>query len=504
MQASLAKLRHFILITLIFSLLFFVTYFNKTPQVTVGKTLDEQRLLKTIKKESTVCDSVDIQWLASDRKYWDGWTDKSMFIKPDGTFTQSNIYVSEGEEICIVVLLGPTPAKSSIKPEEHVGPEDSIVMFANGESTKINIRLEQHQRQTNAYFAAVKFTQPDTYRLRATNEYRSYFWESPIYHSYRPSHFRSQNKLIVKEKKTPKPVLPPCSFGNMSVTGSWRNAQLFEKSNPAEYYNMFENTQGEFIENERVFVPDQCHLEYKSNGQGVQCLGKKTIHVWGDANIARNLKALSRGSNWCNINEINKITNKKKKQEAMRCLCNDEESSIMYPWLQNASIPLTIGNSFEVDTRIYYNNIGSISFSNMAPFIKKNKHQEYPADVVILSLGNSDIREIRVSPKEFASSFKKLLTTLRHDVYPNQKIIVRTPQYFCCGVIWGTSWNSGRSLAFSMAVREVVESLEGVLLWDVHSIGNDDTTCMESGTSYSKRNVINLENQILWNLVCTN
>jgi hypothetical protein len=50
---------------------------------------------------------------------------------------------------------------------------------------------------------------------------------------------------------------------------------------------MFENTHDEFIENERVFVPDQCHLDYKSNGQGVQCLGKKTIHVWGDANVAR-------------------------------------------------------------------------------------------------------------------------------------------------------------------------------------------------------------------------
>jgi hypothetical protein len=176
----------------------------------------------------------------------------------------------------------------------------------------------------------------------------------------------------------------------------------------------------------------------------------------------------------------------------------------MYPWFNNASIPLTIGNSFEVDTRIYFNNMGSISFSNMASFIKKNKQQEHPANVVILSLGNSDIREIRVSPKEFATSFKKLLTTIRRDIYPNQKIIVRTPQYFCCGVLWGTSWNTGRSLAFSVAVREAVESLDGVLLWDVHSLGNDDTTCMESGTSYSKRNVINLENQILWNLVCTN
>lgn len=28
-----------------------------------------------------------------------------MFIKPDGTFTQGNVYINQGEEVCIVVLV---------------------------------------------------------------------------------------------------------------------------------------------------------------------------------------------------------------------------------------------------------------------------------------------------------------------------------------------------------------------------------------------------------------
>lgn len=42
---------------------------------------------------------------AGDRHYWDGWSDKAMFIKPDGTFTQGNVYINQDEEACIVVLV---------------------------------------------------------------------------------------------------------------------------------------------------------------------------------------------------------------------------------------------------------------------------------------------------------------------------------------------------------------------------------------------------------------
>jgi hypothetical protein len=52
-----------------------------------------------------------------------------MFIKPDGTFTQSNIYVSEGEEICIVVLVSTRIWLSCCNtlPEEDEGNRENKV-----------------------------------------------------------------------------------------------------------------------------------------------------------------------------------------------------------------------------------------------------------------------------------------------------------------------------------------------------------------------------------------
>lgn len=42
---------------------------------------------------------------AGDRIYWNGWEDKAMFMKQDGTFTKGNVYIKEGEQVCIVVLV---------------------------------------------------------------------------------------------------------------------------------------------------------------------------------------------------------------------------------------------------------------------------------------------------------------------------------------------------------------------------------------------------------------
>lgn len=68
---------------------------------------DSKNLLEkaTTKETYAACDKVDIPWLAGDRIYWNGWEPKAMFIKADGTFTKRNVYIKEGDEICIVVLV---------------------------------------------------------------------------------------------------------------------------------------------------------------------------------------------------------------------------------------------------------------------------------------------------------------------------------------------------------------------------------------------------------------
>lgn len=206
------------------------------------------------------------------------------------------------------------------------------------------------------------------------------------------------------------------------------------------------------------------------------------------------------------MDTISKIDNAKERKQKATCICNDDtEDTTLYPWIHDPKTPIHIGNSFDIDSNIYYNNVaGSVVGSTESLLVRMKDFisNASTADIVVVGLGNGDVEGIQVSPKQFISAFVKLLSNIR-SIYPDQPIIVRTPQYFCCGVLDNTAWNTGRSLTFTKVVRTVVEAMEGFLLWDVHHLGTDETTCLSEGTSYSKRNVVNLENQLLWHLICS-
>ncbi|KAI8983547.1 hypothetical protein BDB01DRAFT_850682 [Pilobolus umbonatus] len=455
----------------------------------------------------TICDEVDISWLAADREYWDGWTDKIMFMRRDGTLTLNSVHMKEGEDVCVVALLGPTPAMSAIRNEDHIGPQDILSVTAVGEHSKLTIFMEQHKTQLNAYYSAVKFNTPDTYKLKAVDEYRSYFYEKPVLHIYRPVVITPANKIIVHSNRTSVKKKPTCAYDHINsfMLGRWVNASVFKETDPDEFYDMFERNENEFIEHGKVFVPDNCSLDYTTVAQGGYCLGKQTIHVWGDNNMKRNLLALMPGKKWCDVDSILKIKNKKKQKEMMRCVCHDTDITMNeYPWLQDANKPLTLTNSWDVDARIHYNNIpDSITQHHNLTYWMESRVGRLPhADTVIVGIGNNEISGIRVTPDEFKQSFQTFIHHLRTTLYPSQTIIIKTPQFFCCGTLKSTAWNSGRSLTFNMIMRDTIQSYNNILLWDIQSIGVDENTCLADGSSYSRRNVINIENQLLWKVLC--
>ncbi|KAI8636879.1 hypothetical protein BD408DRAFT_425458 [Parasitella parasitica] len=512
MQPPDSENRLLLSITLLLALFFtafYIVYIPPSKDTSRTDRLAQQNKLNNpAKAKENPCDKVDILWLASDRIYWDGWTDKAMFMRKDGTLTKGNVYIDEGDEICVVVLLGPTPAQSSIKDEDHLGTKDSIALFATGNSTKITIELQAHKTQTNAYFAPVRFTQADTYRLDAIDEYRSYFWEAPILHNYKPYRFQSQNYLIVSKSEIPT-RLPICR-NDTDIQGIWVNATVFKKSNSRSMYTMFENNENQFVHNGKVFVPDSCQLEFKSEGQAIACLGTRTVHVWADNNLRRNLKAINfnRSSRWCDFEAISKIKNDSERRKQSACICNDnDEDTTQYSWITDPHVPLEFDNSWDIHTEFFYNNVGGSLTANNPKIFERMKQYatnstSTKADIVIIGLGNDDVQGLKVSLNDFANAFRQMLINARH-VYPTQPIIIRTPQYFCCGTLYTSSWNTGRSLTFSNIVRNLVYSFENMLLWDVHRLGTEETICHPQGTSYSSRNVVSMENQFLYSLICS-
>ncbi|KAI9495172.1 hypothetical protein BDB00DRAFT_255702 [Zychaea mexicana] len=379
-------------------------------------------------------------------------------------------------------------------------------MTAVGQWTHLSITLQQHSRQTNIYFAPVQFTHQDNYQLDTRIEYRSYFWETPTKHYYRPYRFLSSNKLIVKALlQTVPPELPPCTAAEMAGGhsqggvgdggGAWMAKAEYQRTYPLDFYGMFGVAQEDHAVNNRLYVPNNCRPQYVSLGQAAQCLEGKTVHVWADNNVRRNLKVFSSGNRWCSD------------PTDVDCICNDddEDHAESYPWALDPTIPLVINETWHADTRFYFNQVGSILSKDWKQEMKRvaAATTTTAADLVIVSFGNDDIALRHMSPGRFADAFTDLLSYLVHQVYPVQRIIVRTPQPFCCGTIYSTSWNAGRSEAFTKAVRDAVAKFPSVMLWDVHRLGMPSHMCVGiAGTPYTTRSVLNVENLQLWNLVC--
>ncbi|CAO3589818.1 unnamed protein product [Absidia cylindrospora] len=279
------------------------------------------------------------------------------------------------------------------------------------------------------------------------------------------------------------------------------NKTTFQSIYPLDFYGMFGAVQEDHAESERLFVPDHCRMEYISYGQATQCLKDKVVHVWADGNMRRNLKAFESANRWCNDNKT------------AECICNDDNEDPthqLYPWANDPSIPLTINETWHGNTRVYYNPVDSITTKNWKKTIKTQVDKyttassAKEADVVILGFGNADIPLNRVSPKDFGYAFDELLRYVATGIYPHQTIVVRSPQYFAGGTLGSSSWNSGRSAAFARVVRYVVEHLGDprIVLWDVYRLGIGENTCVVDGSTYSRKNVVNVENILLWNLLC--
>lgn len=138
-------------------------------------------------------------------------------------------------------------------------------MTARGEKTQISITLDQHPRQSNAYFAAVTFHLQDIYTLQTSVEYRSYFWEQPHFHQYLPNRFSSRNRLTVTQ-----------------ASAEQNQAAAEEKAQKCDLlHHPFQWKHSAAWIDDEEFVP-HCQLNYSPD-----VLRQKVVHVWGQEHLTR-------------------------------------------------------------------------------------------------------------------------------------------------------------------------------------------------------------------------
>ncbi|KAI8979290.1 hypothetical protein BDF20DRAFT_868701 [Mycotypha africana] len=447
---------------------------------------------------SPACENVDFHWLINDRQFWDGWESKVMFMRTDGKFTRKNVKITEGESVCVVAMTGPIPAAGAIKHVVHYAPADSIILTAQSdtEGVKMPLTLKAHEKERNIYFASARFTHSGVYHLNAKLEYRSYFWEQPSFHAYSPIQFLSKNLLIV-DKKTSKPQQGAsdskqeiCNIRNNVASNEqtslessvWINSRGKKQYDwkTAQKLQSFSMTNSNY-----TFVPN-CKIDQ----EGANCLLKKTIHMWGDKHLQRNLESLMADTTVSNLNDA----------------CNDgnlfegaaiSTVDVNTPFLLNQNS--TAVHFGSIDTQI------AQSFQQWAGDMI-GKARELPlADIVVIGVGNEDLSMARQNPEEFAQSYYAFLFYIANTIYPSQPIIVKTTQY--ASVKSGAS-NYGRSLAFANIIKSSVSAVSAVspnrrnpiLVWDTYSLGFSENECRNS--LYSTADALTLENMLLTNLVC--
>ncbi|KAI8877558.1 hypothetical protein K501DRAFT_288321 [Backusella circina FSU 941] len=422
------------------------------------------------------CKNADFRWIASDRNYWDGWASKSMFLRKDGQFTRKDINILENEEICVLVLLGPIPAVSAIKPTLHYASSDAIVLTASSDTgVFMTIPLQQHDQQSNVYFASAHFAFDGQYILDTSVEYRSYFWENPMMHHYRPNRFSSRNKLNAM-KRFSQEQLPICT--GPSLQGAWMSKVHLQQRDPLRYYDEYATMFGDMTDSSPVYVPSHCRFNHT-----MDCLESKTIHVWGDKHTKRNLQLLKDDHVWCN--------------DAETCMCNETDD----PNLTNADSTIEFGMNTKI--QFTYTPMVSSKFNDLKTEMMKSGPE---ADIVILGVGNEDFGLTIQNPSHFAIAFKSLLLYTISHYHQSELIVVRTPQYFGKDDYGAEKkWNTGLSMAFANIVRSTVANLSleqksRVILWDTHQLGSNENICKSN--LLSNQHLVQLENELLLTLVC--
>ncbi|KAL1924458.1 uncharacterized protein VTP21DRAFT_4112 [Calcarisporiella thermophila] len=411
--------------------------------------------------------------------------------------------------VCVIVALpAPPPRRNDTAYSKvHSMPPDSVMVIARGADIVYPLETEP---VGNAwiYAASALFLHEDVYGFDIQIEERNYEWNAepgltpqPI---YQPQPITLSPRVRVKLPQTEEKVLElpqrkPCNALS-DMRGRWVKQERLYRDNAEDPWATLSSQPGwNHVVDEfgYVFVPDRCRLHFYSQENAYQCLSNRTLHVYGDSNMRRSLRALRYGNAWCPVgHDI--------------CDCDDtlEDNVIPHPnpWIVQPTVPLEIP---ETGASVYYHFIGGLVRQNLpwGYFLldsATSSARTLPrADLVVVSTGNWD------SAFTEYSVYEQALNRFVHAVgkeYAGTPVILRPPQSFCCFTTPGRHWTRLRMERFRRLIREKMREANITAVWDTGVLGMRpevvQASVCENFGNHAHASFVRMENQLLLNMIC--
>ncbi|GBB85109.1 hypothetical protein RclHR1_11690006 [Rhizophagus clarus] len=284
-------------------------------------------------------------------------------------------------------------------------------------------------------------------------------------------------------RKEPNELLPICN-ATSEITGQWVSGYFYDSLRPLTRHSEFLD-----IDNEFIFIPDQCRMKLITPAEQLLLLEKKIIHAYGDTFLWGSLYGIENGYklSWCEEKEQKLI---------LLCSCNFPK-----PLLSKDTQFVNISSSV-FESSLFFHPIDDLLGRKILWKVALKQTSRIPkADIVIISVSNNIFMDSSKSLQDFRIKLKGLLLNIK-EIYPDSDIYVRTPEPFSLSRhipdISRIRYLQTRDVTINVT-REI-----GLYLWDVGIFDGKDwympDQCVKKSKDqlWFKRDVVKLESQLLF------
>ncbi|KAI8904647.1 hypothetical protein DFJ77DRAFT_552191 [Powellomyces hirtus] len=467
------------------------------------------------------------------------------------------VIVDWGDGVAATPYHNPDPiAERDFPPPISNWPPDSVEIRATGENYTLPIHADRDflvirgrpsEVAYRLYNITLDLKDPDSYEIDAVLEYTDYLWNYevsehvfwapsslPILINRHSLQHLPQLRLTTAPETHPQlthqsySALPPCGNGNHR--GRWVPAAHLD---PTPSLRMHVPRDGEEITDEmplllksysdRVWVPYSCRYHARTYAVWKdRCIAPRHpfIHMFGDSNIRRGVKAFASGGRWCKDWY---------EENSPACQCTDWHLDIdgLQPDRPDNVLTVAGGNDEPALDEAYVYTFLWKGLNSWGPdwnmalnasdqrirIAAINQHlADRPPTVVIVSLTNWDAAY--GSYAEFSESLPIFIELLRKTYYDRGiPLVWRAGQYFggradtTSTGLQRRKFSRMRVLAFNeLAERTLVDELDAAV-WDVHALGDANDApararAAQCNSGHAGRDVVDVENGILLNLLC--